>query len=132
MEGLSGLCPSLDSFSSRIPAVGVVSLVGLGPQSFVCMEPKAICPLCSWRCCEYAGWPLWVEPPEKWVEHGKWQGCGVGLLCKRISQAWAPTGTGKSVAVTIRHGPWTMATCWGCWRTCRHTGRRQRHCPRSR
>lgn len=52
MEGLSGLCPSLDSFSSLIPAVGVESLVGLGPQSFVCMEPKAICPHCSWQCCK--------------------------------------------------------------------------------
>lgn len=52
VEGLSGLCPPLDSFSSPIPAVGVASLAGQGPQSFVCMEPKAICPLCSWRCCE--------------------------------------------------------------------------------
>lgn len=44
--------PTLALFSSRTPAAGVVSLVGLGPLSFVCMEPKAICHPCSWRCCE--------------------------------------------------------------------------------
>lgn len=67
------------------------------------------------------------------MERGKDSAVGWDLLCKSRPQAWTPIiGTGKSVAATIRHAPWTMATCWGCWKMCRHTGRRQLHCPRNR
>lgn len=49
-----------------------------------------------------------------------------------LDHGLGPAGTGRSAAATIKPARWTTATCWGCWTTCRHTGRRRPHCPRSR